>query len=110
MGTVQSKVMGTVQFKVMRHGAIIAHSPSMFGHQGPGTYVHQSPNAHITVTSYNGGETRKHEENHQLFLRQKAVIDKFLEWKVVTQEQYEKSLHDLMERETITDSAALPGR
>ena len=52
----------------------------------------------------------KHEENHQLFLRQKAVIDKFLEWKVVTQEQYEKSLHDLMERETITDSAVLPGR
>ena len=52
----------------------------------------------------------KHEENHQLFLRQKAVIDKFLEWKVVTPEQYEKSLHDLLERETITDPAVLPGR
>ncbi len=35
------------------------------------------------------------EENHQLYLKQKALLDTFLEKKAITQVQYNKSLHDL---------------
>ena len=35
------------------------------------------------------------EKNHQLFLRQKALLDGFLEHGAITQAQYDKSLHDL---------------
>ena len=38
------------------------------------------------------------EEKHQLYLRQKALLDTFLEKKAITQAQYDKSFHDLTEK------------
>ncbi len=35
------------------------------------------------------------EKNHQLFLRQKAMLDGFLEHGAISQAQHDKSLHDL---------------
>ena len=36
------------------------------------------------------------EKNHQLYLRQKVMLDMFLEHGAISQEQHDKSLHDLM--------------
>ena len=38
------------------------------------------------------------EKNHILYLRQKALLDTFLEKSAISKEQYEKSLHDLTEK------------
>ena len=38
------------------------------------------------------------EKNHQLFLRQKAMLDAFLEHGAITREQHDNSLHDLTEK------------
>ena len=38
------------------------------------------------------------EKNHQLFLRQKALLDGFLEHGAISQAQHDKSLHDLTEK------------
>jgi hypothetical protein len=38
------------------------------------------------------------QKNHELFLRQKALLDQFLEKGAVSQEQHDKSLHDLTEK------------
>lgn len=38
------------------------------------------------------------EKNHPLFLRQKALLDAFLEHGAITQAQHDKSLHDLVEK------------
>ncbi len=38
------------------------------------------------------------EKNHVLFLRQKELLDKFLERGAISQAQHDKSLHDLIER------------
>ncbi len=35
------------------------------------------------------------EKNHQLYLKQKALLDLFLERGAITQAQHDKSLHDL---------------
>ena len=35
------------------------------------------------------------EKNHQLFLKQKALLDGFLEHGAISQAQHDKSLHDL---------------
>ena len=35
------------------------------------------------------------EKNHQLFLRQKELLDRFLSTGAISKAQYEKSLHDL---------------
>ena len=35
------------------------------------------------------------EKTHQLYLRQKALLDQFLERGAITQAQHDKSLHDL---------------
>ena len=35
------------------------------------------------------------EKTHQLYLKQKALLDLFLERGAITQAQYDKSLHDL---------------
>ena len=44
-------------------------------------------------------ETLSHaEKNHILFLRQKALLETFLEKRAISKEQYEKSLHDLTEK------------
>ena len=47
----------------------------------------------------NGWASLSHEEkNHQLFLRQKALLDQFLEKGAISQAQHDKSLHDLIEK------------
>ena len=38
------------------------------------------------------------EKNHELFLRQKALLDEFLEHGAISQAQHDKSLHDLIEK------------
>ena len=38
------------------------------------------------------------EKNHQLFLRQKALLAGFLEHGAISQAQHDKSLHDLIEK------------
>ena len=35
------------------------------------------------------------EKNHQLYLKEKALLDLFLEHGAITQAQHDKSLHDL---------------
>lgn len=44
-------------------------------------------------------DSLSHEEkNHQLFMRQKALLDQFLEKGAISQAQHDKSLHDLIEK------------
>lgn len=38
------------------------------------------------------------QKNHQLFLQQKSLLNLFLTKGAITQEQYDKSLHDLKEK------------
>ena len=38
------------------------------------------------------------EKNHRLFLREKALLAGFLEHGAISQAQYDKSLHDLIEK------------
>lgn len=38
------------------------------------------------------------EKNHELFLRQKALLEEFLERGAISKAQYEKILGDLMEK------------
>lgn len=38
------------------------------------------------------------EKNHQLYLRQKELLEQFLKTGAISKEQYEKSLHDLTEK------------
>ena len=38
------------------------------------------------------------EKNHQLNLKQKALLDQFLEKGAISQAQHDKSLHDLIEK------------
>lgn len=46
------------------------------------------------------------EQKHELYLKQKALLDTFLEKHAITQAQYNKSLHDLTEKmgESLPDS------
>ncbi len=38
------------------------------------------------------------QKNHQLFLKQKALLDQFLETGAISQAQHDKSLQDLVEK------------
>ena len=38
------------------------------------------------------------DKNHQLYLRQKELLDQFLKTGAISKEQYDKSLHDLTEK------------
>ena len=38
------------------------------------------------------------QKNHQLFLKQKALLDQFLKTGAISQAQHDKSLHDLVEK------------
>ena len=40
----------------------------------------------------------REEKNRQLYLRQKELLDTFLEKGAISRAQYEKSLHDLTEK------------
>ena len=51
------------------------------------------------TTTQEAWETLSHtEKNHILYLRQKALLETFLEKRALSKEQYEKSLHDLTEK------------
>lgn len=50
-------------------------------------------------------EQLSHEEkNRQLYLRQKALLETFLEKHAISKEQFEKSLHDLTEKMGFKDN------
>ena len=52
-----------------------------------------------TIIDQREWESLSHEEkNHQLYLKQKAILEAFLERRAISKEQYEKSLHDLTEK------------
>lgn len=38
------------------------------------------------------------QKNHQLYLKQKSMLDMFLEHGAISQAQHDKSLHDLTEK------------
>ena len=38
------------------------------------------------------------DKNHELFIKQAALLKQFLERGAISQAQYDKSLHDLMEK------------
>ena len=38
------------------------------------------------------------EKNHHLFVKQKELLELFLTKRAISRQQYEKSLHDLMEK------------
>lgn len=38
------------------------------------------------------------QKNHQLFLKQKALLDQFLETGAISQAQHDKSMQDLVEK------------
>ena len=44
------------------------------------------------------------EKNRQLFLRQKEMLDMFLKRGAISQDQHDKSLHDLIEKMGIEDT------
>ena len=40
----------------------------------------------------------REEKNHQLYLKQKTLLDQFLEHGAISEAQHDKSLHDLREK------------
>ena len=50
------------------------------------------------VDSHHWEKLTYKEKNHQLFLREKALLDGFLEHGAISQAQHDKSLHDLIEK------------
>lgn len=50
------------------------------------------------------------EQRHELYLKQKALLDTFVERHAISREQYEKSLHDLTEKmgEKLVDEKEVP--
>ncbi len=52
-----------------------------------------------TTDNDNLWETMTHEQkNHQLYLKQKSMLDMFLAHGAISQAQHDKSLHDLTEK------------
>lgn len=47
------------------------------------------------------------QKKKQLYLKQKELLDTFLEHHAISQEQYDKSLHDMIEKMKISESLAL---
>lgn len=43
-------------------------------------------------------ELSHEEKNHELYLKQKALLDQFLSTGAITRAQHDKSLHDLTEK------------
>ena len=52
----------------------------------------------IDIGSTNWASLTHEEKNRLLFLRQKKTLDMFLERGAISQAQYDKSLHDLIEK------------
>ncbi len=50
------------------------------------------------IESINAQMPVKNEKKHQLYMKQKELLDTFLEHGTITRAQYEKSLHDLTEK------------
>jgi hypothetical protein len=57
-----------------------------------------SPETLMEMKDNNKTALSYEEKNHQLFLRQKAMLDGFLERGAISQAQHDKSLHDLAEK------------
>lgn len=49
----------------------------------------------MTSHTSNWDSLTHEQKNHQLFLQQKALLDRFLEKGAITQEQHDQSLRDL---------------
>ena len=52
----------------------------------------------ISTEDMNWSALSHEQKNHQLFLKQKALLDQFLEKGAISQAQHDKSLHDLIEK------------
>ncbi len=52
--------------------------------------------ADVTIEDMAWKSMTHSERNHQLFMKQKELLDRFLEHGAITQAQYDKSLHDLV--------------
>lgn len=53
----------------------------------------------ISMVQDDNWASLSHEQkNHQLFLKQKAMLDSFLEHGAISQAQHDKSLHDLAKK------------
>ena len=50
------------------------------------------------IAPYQGGTFSRDEKNHLLYLKQKELLETFLEKGAISRAQYEKSLHDLTEK------------
>ena len=58
----------------------------------------------VTYTNDSWATMTPEDKKRLLFLRQKELLDTFLEKKAITREQYEKSLHDLTEKMGYTEN------
>ncbi len=49
-------------------------------------------------TNQDENNNSKNEKRHQLFLKQKALLELFMEKRAISKENYEKSLYDMAEK------------
>ncbi len=61
-------------------------------------YLFENLRLHMDDLNNSWSSLSHKEKNHQLFLRQKALLDQFLEKGAISKEQHDKSLHDLSEK------------
>ena len=79
----------------------------------PRTVIYSSPlwkkeePMDFTHDDQNWNKLTYKEKNHQLFLKQKAVLDKFMERGAISKAQHDKSLHDLMEKKGEKERGAI---
>ncbi len=52
----------------------------------------------VTIENLAWEKLTYEEKNHQLFLREKALLAEFLEHGAISHAQHDKSLHDLIEK------------
>ena len=52
----------------------------------------------VTIDNSSWEKLTYKEKNHLLFLREKELLDGFLEHGAISQAQHDKSLHDLIEK------------
>ncbi len=57
-------------------------------------------------TNQDENNNSKNEKRHQLFLKQKALLELFMEKRAISKEDYEKSLYDMAEKMGESISAA----
>lgn len=52
----------------------------------------------VAETSEISSDLTHEQKNHQLFLKQKAMLDMFLDHGAISKDQYDKSLNDMAEK------------